>query len=52
MDWLVILVASAVFGGSWWLLSKNGAHVFFVAMISLLLALLVIQSRTLFGLPL
>jgi hypothetical protein len=52
MDWLVILAAVAVFGGSWWLLSKNGAHVFFVASVSLLLALLVYSSRTLFGLPL
>ncbi len=52
MDWLVLIVSCAIFGGSWWLLSKNGAHVFFVAAVSLLLALAVLQSRTLLGLPL
>lgn len=52
MDWFVLLVACAVFGAVWWALSKLQAHTFFIAGVSLLLALAVWQSRTLFGLPL
>lgn len=52
MDWVVLIVTAAVFGGVWWGMSKLGAHTFFVASVSLLLALLVWQSRTLLGIPL
>lgn len=52
MDWIVIIVASAVFGGVWWGLGQLGAHQFFVAFLALLAALVVLQSRTLLGIPL
>lgn len=52
MDWIVLIAASAAFGGVWWGLSKLGAHVFFVAAVSLLAALVVWQSRSLLGIPL
>jgi hypothetical protein len=52
MDIIVILVASIVFGGAWWGLSRLGAPVAVVAALSLFVALIVWQSRTLFGLPL
>lgn len=49
MNLLLILVASAAFGGAWWGLSKLGAHVFAVAALSFLLAELVLASGTLLG---
>lgn len=49
---LIILFASCVFGGLWWLLSKIGANPFVVAAVSMFGALLVFVSRTLFGIPL
>ena len=52
MTWIVLIAASAVFGGVWWGMSKLGAHLFFVAALSLLLALVVWQSRSLLGIPL
>jgi hypothetical protein len=52
MDWIVLLAASAVFGGVWWGMSKLGAHTFFIAALSLLAALIVWQSRSLLGIPL
>jgi hypothetical protein len=52
MDLVVLLVSAAVFGGVWWAMSRLGAHVFFIAGVSLLAALLVWQSRSLLGMPL
>lgn len=52
MDWILVLITAAVFGGVWWGMTRLGAHTFFVAALSLLAALLVWQSRTLLGIPL
>lgn len=52
MDWIVLIAASAAFGGIWWLLSHLKAHMFVIAFFALLAALVVWQSRTLLGIPL
>lgn len=52
MDWIVLIAASAVFGGCWWGLVRLGAHTFIVAFLSMLTMLIVWQSRTLLGIPL
>lgn len=52
MDIVVLLIASAVFGGVWWGMERLQASVFFVAALAFLAAMLVYASRTLFGLPL
>lgn len=52
MDWVVLLAASAAFGGVWWLLSHLNAHIFVIAALSMLAMLIVWQSRTLLGIPL
>lgn len=51
-DLLIVVVASLVFGGAWWGLSRLGASAFVVAAGSFFLAMLVFVSRTLFGVPL
>lgn len=52
MDWIVLIASSAAFGGVWWLLSHLKAHIFVIAAVSLLAALVVWQSRSLLGIPL
>ncbi len=52
MDILVLLIASAVFGGVWWGLSRLNASVFITASLSFFLAMLVYLSRSLFGIAL
>lgn len=52
MDWVVLIAASAAFGAMWWLLSHLKAHIFVIAAVSLLFALIVWQSRSLLGIPL
>ncbi len=52
MDWIVIIVASLVFAGVWWGMSKLGAHIFMIAFVALLAALIVFTSRSLLGIPL
>lgn len=52
MTWIVILAASAAFGGVWWGMSRLGAHLFFVAALALLAALVVLESRAFLGIPL
>ena len=52
MDWIVLLAAAAVFGFVWWGMTRLGAHLFFVAAVALLAALMVWQSRSLLGIPL
>lgn len=49
---LIILIASLVFGGAWWGLSRLGASPFVIAAGSFFLAMLVFVSRSLFGVPL
>ena len=49
---IIILFASAVFGGLWWGLSRLGAPAFVVAALSLFGALLVLMSQSLMGLRL
>lgn len=52
MTWIVILAASALFGGVWWGLSRLGANVFIVAALAMLAALVVLESRAFLGIPL
>lgn len=49
---LVLIIASLVFGAVWWGLSRLGANVGVVAGLSFFLAMVVLQSGTLFGLAL
>jgi hypothetical protein len=46
---LILLIASLVFGGLWWGLSRLGANVFVVAAVAFFFALLVLSSQSLLG---
>jgi hypothetical protein len=49
---LVLIIASVVFGFVWWGLTRLNASVGVIAGVSFFLAMVVLQSGTLFGLAL